>query len=224
MSGDEELKIRHVRLCQCGKPAEHDSICRPGRTPAGLDPDDVERVDAAFEETTSQYAEGRYQRRKREFDSERRQARAGMDAFALHRWVIEHQVALSTVAAGNTEPTRSATGDTAAPPRQQLLDDDPRWREHMSVIRRRLELAADLIDEAEGHSTVSSTANMLGVEKDKLILDAANQGLRAQAVVDRLGSHIAGSAETVRRVRRAAGQDHLGHDREPGPGDRSGAV
>lgn len=210
---DDELIIRHVRLCECGLAAGHRQVCR-ARTVAGLDPDpDVQRVDAPTEAVITERAHGRFDRRRREFESERRQQRAGMDTFALHRWVVEHQVALSTVAGGNIEPSRGG-GEPGGPPRQQQLDDDPRWREIWAVIRRRLEQAADLIDEAEGHSTVASTANMIGAEKDRLILDRANAGLRAQAVVDRLGSHIAGSAKTVQRVRREAGLDHLGHPRE----------
>lgn len=210
---DDELIIRHVRLCQCGKPAGHGTICAPERRTPGLDPDNVERVASTFEELTTERAQARYERRRREFDSDRRQRFARMDALSLHRWITETTAAISTVKAGSIEPSRASSSDTSAPAQQQTFDDDPRWREHMAVIRRRLELAAELVLEAEGHSTVASTMNMFGEEKDKLILASQNEGLRAQAVVDRLGSHVAGTAETVRRVRRREGYDHLGYPR-----------
>lgn len=205
-------KGREIRLCSCGKPAEHDSICNRDRS--GRDGDEqVERVDHDWEEIEARRREDRHQKRQRSFDADRREQRAGMNTLDLHRHAIQRQAKISTVAAGNIEPSpRGSEPAAVGPPRQQLLDDDPRWREHSTVIRTRLELMHELLDEAEGLSTVASTANMLGVEKDRMILAASNRGLRAQAVVDRLGSHIAGSAETVRRVRRAAGQDHLGND------------
>jgi len=58
---DDDLKIRHVRLCQCGKPADHDSICKPGRSPAGLDPErEVERVPLDWEERRARKREEKF--------------------------------------------------------------------------------------------------------------------------------------------------------------------
>lgn len=181
---------------------------RTGRRPLI---DQVERIDEAWEEREARRREDRFSKRKRVIDSERRSTRAVMTAFELHRSAIERQAKISTVAAGNVEPSRS-TSTGAGPPNQQQLDDDPRWQEHWSVIRSRLERIHELLDEAEGLSAVASLTTMTGVEKDRLIVDAANRGLRAQAVVDKLGSDIAGSAETVRRIRRRMGYDHLGHE------------
>jgi hypothetical protein len=212
---DDQLIIRHVRLCECGKLAEHDSICSPGRATAGLDPErEVQRVDASTEDLFAERRGERFAKRARGFAEERTARRAAMDLLALHRAAIERQGTLSTVKAGSTERGRGGVETFGFPPSQQQLDDDPRWREHWQVIRSRLLRVHELLDEAEGHGTVAGNMQMLGVEKDRLILSRENQGLSAQAVVDKLGSHIAGSAETVRRIRRNNGLDHRGYERE----------
>jgi len=211
---DEQLIVRHVRLCECGKLAGHDSVCSPGRATAGLDPErDVQRVDARTEDLFAERRAERFAKRARTFAEERTGRRAKADLLTLHREAIERAARLTTVAAGATERGRGGS-DPSGPPRQQQLDDDPRWREHWTVIRSRLLRVHELLDEAEGHGTVAGNMQMLGAEKDKLILSRENQGLSAQAVVDKLGTHIAGSAETVRRVRRANGLDHRGYERD----------
>lgn len=211
---DEQITIRHVRLCQCGKIANHDSVCWPGRTP-GLPFDNVERISTTAENIIAERGRLRYERNRRKFDTDRRSQLAQMDDLALHRWITQNAVALSTVKANTiSKSAPNSENQRIGPGPQQTLDDDPRWREHVSVIRRRLEQAAELILEAQGLSTVASTSSMDGTDKDKLILHHSNQGLRAQAVVDRLGTHIAGNAETVRRVRRREGYDKLGYEKE----------
>lgn len=211
---DDGLVIRHVRLCECGKLAGHDSICSPGRSTAGLDPErDVQRVDTETEELFAERRGKRFAERARTFTEERHGKRATADLLMLHREAIERAARLSTVGAGQTERSRGG-GDPAGPPRQQALDDDPRWREHWTVIRSRLLRVHELLDEAEGHGSVAGNLQMIGAEKDRMILSRENQGLSAQAVVDKLGTHIAGSAETVRRIRRANGLDNQGYERE----------
>jgi hypothetical protein len=198
---DEPLRIRHVRLCQCGKLAGHDSICKPGRAPAGLDPErDVERVDAETEELFARRREARFAKRKQAFDAERRQQIALTDVLGLHRSAIERQATISTVKAGSTERGRGGS-EPSGPPQQQMLDDDPRWRESWTVIRSRLERVHELLDEAEGLSTVAATTTMLGVEKDRRVI-SDGEGLSPVAVVEKLGRDIAGSPETVRRIRK----------------------
>jgi len=210
---DDDLKIRHVRLCQCGKPADHDSICKPGRSPAGLDPErEVERVPLDWEERRARKREEKFAGVQRELSAERRQHRSSADLLNLHREALEREVTISTVSAGSTERGRGGS-DPAGPPTQQLLDDDPRWREHWAVIRSRLERVHDLLDEAEGLGTVASTGQMLGIEKDRLICHVSNRGLSNQAVVDKLGSDIAGSPRTVGRARALAGLDAHGHEK-----------
>ena len=177
------------------------------------DHDQVERVDRAWEEKHARKREEKFAARARDQYAERRELRQHVDLLVLHRQALARATAISTVPAGNIEPTRRSS-DPVGPSVQQSLEDDPRWDENWTVIRSRLMQVHELIDEAEGHGTVANTMQMLGVEKDRLILHVNNQGLRAQAVVDRLGSHIAGSVETVRRVRRREGYDHLGHPRD----------
>jgi hypothetical protein len=188
------------RFCQCGKPAGHDSVCN-------LEHDgdrEVERIDRASEDVLSDRAAKRWERRKPNIDEERRQARARMTPLELHRHAVERATTISTVAGGNVEPSRGH-GDSALPPSQQLLDDDPRWREHEAVIRSRLLRLHELLDEAEGLGPVAATTKMLGEEKDERIRKEG-EGLSAIGVVELLGRDIAGSPETVRRVRKAAGR------------------
>lgn len=146
----------------------------------------------------------RWAKRKRSIDAERREHRALMSTLELHRHAVERLGKLSAVPAGNVEPSRGGS-ERAGPPAQQLLDDDYRWRDGWSVIRSRLERAHELLDEAEGVGPVASTTTMLAEEKDKRII-ADGEGLSAVAVVEKLGRDIAGSPETVRRVRKAAGR------------------
>lgn len=178
-----------------------------------IERDEVEGPDPEWLELNARRREERFEKRKLSFDADRRQQRSDMTGLELHRHALERQAKISAVAAGNVAPSRGG-GDGVGPPKQQLLDDDPRWLETWAVIRARLERAHELLDEAEGLSTVASVTTMLSEQKDKLICDRANRGLRAQAVVDRLGSDIAGSVETVRRVRRRMGFDHLGYERQ----------
>jgi hypothetical protein len=215
-AADGDIIIRHV--CQCGKPVNHQSICRPPRGPAGLEPDDVERVPVEFEEFTTERARGRYERRKREFGAERRARRAGMDAFALHRWIVEQTARMSTVKASNTGKSAPSSENTqVGPDRQQELDDDPRWREHERIVKSHLRGMAALVDEQLGHETVAETSKMGAEEKDRVILDPKHEGLRAQTVFDLIGdTGITGnSPETIRRKRRDAGLDYLGRPRAP---------
>lgn len=189
-----------VRLCQCGKPAGHASVCRLG-------PDDgdqeIERVDRSWEETNARHREERFAKKKRGMDAERREHRAEMTGLELHRLAVERAGRLSTVQVGNVEPSRGG-GTQVGPPRQQLLDDDPRWTEHWAVIESRLRRVHELLDEAEGLGPVAAKT-LLGSEKDDLII-REGLGLSPLAVVEKLGRDIAGSPETVRRVRRARGR------------------
>lgn len=203
---DDDLVIRHVRLCECGKRAGHDSICRPGRAPAGLDPDpEVQPVDPEVEKEFARRSEGRFERRRQTFDAERRERRATTDTFELHRHARERALVLSTV--GGSAISRGAPNSESqriGPGRQQQLDDDPRWREHWDVIRSRLGRVLDLLDEYEGHGTVAGTTQLLGVEKKKRVIrDGA--GLSPLAVVEKLGRDITGSPRTVALDREEAG-------------------
>jgi hypothetical protein len=161
----------------------------------------------------------RFEKRKRGLDADRLQARAQLGAWALHKQAVERLAKLSTVAAGSVEPSRGGS-ETVGPPRQQTLDQDPAWREHWDVIRSRLLRVHEKLDEAEGLGPTAAKT-MLGVEKDREIL-TKGRGFTAQAVVDLLGRDIAGSAETVRRVRRKHG--YSTRDGEPLPDPQTGTV
>jgi hypothetical protein len=145
----------------------------------------------------------RWEKRKRGIDADRRARRGEMSVLELCRLAIERQAKISAVPAGNVEPSRGGS-ERAGPPAQQLLDDDPMWRNHWTVIRSRLERVHEKLDEAEGLGPVAATTTMLAEEKDKRIL--GEEGLEPLDVVEKLGRDIAGSPETVRRVRRAAGR------------------
>lgn len=190
-----------ARYCQCGKLAGHGSVCALGPDDGDRD---AERVDRGWEEQNARNREARHRKREHASMAAREQQRAGMTALDLHRSAMERAARLSTVKAGNVEPGRGG-GDGVGPPAQQTMDDDPRWREHLLIVRSRLERMHALLDEAEGHGTAQQlAAQMDGSEKDRLIL--AEEGLSPLAVVEKLGRLIAGSPETVRRVRRAAGR------------------
>lgn len=164
---------------------------------------DAEQPDATWLEERARRREERHAKRRQEQDAVRRLERAGMSSFALHREVVERYTRLSTVPASTPEPSRGHA-DSALPPIQQRLDDDPRWQERDRILRASLERMLELLDEAEGLGTVATTRQMLGAEKDKRIL--AEVGLSPMAVVEKLGRDIAGSPETVRRVRRKDGR------------------
>ena len=166
--------------------------------------DDTAKAERAWLEEEARHREARFERKKLGADTERRGERAEMTVLELHRHAAERAAKLSTVAAGSVEQSRGG-GERAGPPRPQSLDDDPRWREQWRVIRGRFERVHDLLDEAEGHGTTAATAQMLGMEKDRKVLEEG-EGLTAVGVVELLGSDIAGSPETVRRIRRKSGR------------------
>lgn len=183
--------------------------------------DEVEPIDdPAWLEQEARRREDRFDKRWRSFAAARRTARAGMTALELHRHAAERQAKLSTVAAGNVEPSRGRR-DPVGPPTQQVLDDDPMWREHWRIIRSRLERVHEKLDEAEGVGTTAQSTTLLGVEKDRMII-AQGRGLSNRAVVDLLGEDIAGTPETVRRVRRRLGYDNSGHEIEDASAPRAG--
>lgn len=205
---DDQLIIRHVKLCDCGRVAGHRGICR--HEPVGED----ERVDRQWEEAHARRREDRFAQRKPARDSERRRRRLDLSPWELHAQARARLVKLSTVGAAQIgRSSAAAEVERVGPGRQQELEDDPRWRECWRVIRRRLLDVAELLDEAEGLGPVAA-ATMTTEEKDARILSRGMEGLSALAVYDELGAAIAGSPETVRRKRRLAGLDAQGRPRE----------
>ena len=196
---DDELVIRHVRLCECGRVADHDGICAPTRLAA------AQRLDDERDEVNAERARARHERRQRAFDAERRAALASIDGtLSLHHLAVERVAGLSAVAAGQVERSRGGSASSGAPPAQQMLDDDPRWAEHWRVIRSRLLRVHELIDEARGHGTVAGSEQLIGVEKQQRVIEQG-RGLSPAAVVEELGRGIADSASVVRGDRIDAG-------------------
>lgn len=161
----------------------------------------------------------RWAKRKRSIDSERRMRRADMTALELHRHAVEREGKLSTVAAaqvGLSSP--NSERQMPGPPRQQTLDQDPRYLEAWYVIRRRLEDVHRLLDEAEGHGP-TAVSTMTSDEKNRLIL-VDGRGHSCEAVVDLLGREVAGSSRTVWRIRRNEAEKVLGYPVSTVDGER----
>jgi hypothetical protein len=171
-------------------------------------PRTIDRTDRAYRawlDSEADIRRGRHEQRARRHNAERDTQRAAMSTLQLHHHALELAVTLSTVPAGGIEKSRGGGDPQILAGSQQLLDDDPRWREHWAVIRSRLLRALALLDEHRGHGPVPNP-DMTGPEKDRLIL-TEGEGYSAEAVVALLGAHVAGSARTVRRVRKLAGRD-----------------
>lgn len=184
---------------QLARAVEHYKQRQPASS-SRVDHDDVERVDPEWEEAHARRREENSQNGKLQFGTQRRLEREDLDLLELHQLVIDRAGRISTVPAGNIEPSRGS-GEGGGVPHQQRLDDDPRWIENNAVIRARLERQHELLDEAEGLGMVAATTNMLAEHKDQMII-TKGEGYTASSVVALLGSDIAGSTETVRRVRR----------------------
>jgi hypothetical protein len=196
---DEQLIVRHVRLCECGSIAGHDSICKPSRLAV------ARNIDTEWQEAETDRRAVRWEKRKQQLDMERRTKRSGLDAWELHRLAVERVAKISTVAAaatGRSTPSTKHPSANLAEDRRgaQTLDDDPRWRSCWDVIERQLNRAHLLIDEAEGHGPVAVRA-LSAEEKDALIVDPSNDGLSVAQLIQDLGADICGSASTVSRVR-----------------------
>jgi len=184
----------------------------------------VDRTGQAERDWVADHADRRRERwdkKKRAIDSDRRMRRAQMTALELHRHAIEREAKISTVSAppvGRSSPNSET--QRVGPPRQQTLDQDPRYQEAWFVIRRRLEDVHRLLDEAEGLGPTAAST-MLTEEKNRLIL-VDGRGHSCEAVVDLLGREVAGTSKTVWRVRRNEAVKVLGYpvstvDGEPLP-------
>lgn len=172
------------------------------------DRDEVERIDLETEEAMARDREEHDRGRRLRFASHRREQRRSMSTLELVRSAIEEAVTISTVPAGNVEPSRG--GDSAGGvPRQQQLEDDPRWQVAERIIKRQALVLHELLDEAKGLSRSAAAATLDGVEKDRAIL-VEGLGLIAEDVVAALGREY-GSTSYVRRLRRERGLDTRGY-------------
>lgn len=151
----------------------------------------------------------RHAKRRLRFDSERRSRRERTSTVDLLAEAMTRAARLSTVQASQLEQARAGVDTPNGPPRQQTLTDDPRWEDSVRVIRRRVLMLLDLLDEAEGTGHAAVVAAMDGADKDRLIVQEG-RGLIAEMVVAELGPEI-GSAAYVRRLRRSLGLDSRGY-------------
>jgi hypothetical protein len=187
---DPELVIRHVRLCECGRPAGHNSVCLSNS---------AERQWVAVEaEERRDHSDGR----KRRIANDRRAAQARMSDWELVLEAREAEFLLSTVGAASTGPTQGGESQRVGPS-TQLLEQDPRWRLAKHQLRRAAEQLLDLAEEIRGHGIAATATVQLGEHKDAEILKCV--GLKPREVVHHLGKEVAGGTRTVERVREAAG-------------------
>lgn len=203
MSVEDTLVIRYVRLCECGKVAGHDSVCRSHRLAVAA------KLDAARDESESRDREEHYRGRLVRFNALERDRRMGMLGLDLAAEVRREMLTASTVKAGSPEPSRGGEDERIGPPRQQLLTDDPRWVLQERMLHRHALALRELVDEARGLSRSAAVAGLSAEEKDKAIEDEG-VGLTASEVFFRLGPEY-GSESYIRRLRRARGLDGRGY-------------
>lgn len=202
---DDALVIRHVRFCECGKLAGHDSICKPGRTPAGLDPDrEVQRVDREWEDQHAERRNDRHARRQPGFRAERILARSQLSTAELHTLAAVRAAKLSPVSAGNIAPSHGAAGhpsvNLALQAQGVQLSTDPRWRGTDELERRSLLRKHELLDEYEGLGVAQAEREITGEDKDAEIVAPHNEHLSAAEFSRQFPGY--GTPSTVSRKRR----------------------
>jgi hypothetical protein len=162
------------------------------------------RVDRDWEDANADRRRERFAKRKPAMTADLRGRLRAMDVDTLRAWVLAETTAMSTVRAGNVEPSRGGS-DSAEPPRQQALSDDPRWTRYEEIEKRGLLLKADLILEAKGHG-VHATGDRSSREAARLIVDRG-RGLSCKetARLPDLSEFPGITPAFVRRVREVQG-------------------
>lgn len=213
---DDELIIRHVRLCECGKVAGHNSICLPGRQTAGLDPErEVQRMDvlarvgasipsAEIDDPAAERRAERHARRQPGFRADRHQERAHLSNQQLQALADIRAAKLSPIAAGNIAPSHGSAGHPSANLALRAgsidLNQDPRWRGADSAERRALERKHDLLDEYEGLGTAGADPDLTPEAKDAAIVAPENEHLTSAEFSRQFPGY--GTPATVARKRR----------------------
>jgi hypothetical protein len=195
----------------------------PGREEAYMGDREAERVDTSWEEAETARRQRHWDARKPDIDRARRDARHRLefDEFGrprpahsasadLFRLALERAATISTVAAGNPEPSSGGGSDSAAPPRQQTLEEDPRWNRRWQIVKRGLLLIHDLLDEAEGLATRPWT-DATSEEMNRVVL-TEGRGLSCKEVAAQFPEATAGRASVVARLRRNQGSGIPGLD------------
>ena len=195
---DEDIKIRHVRLCECGLPADHDSVCRPGRLAA------ARRVDDEWLDQHSDRRAERHSRRQPGFRAERILARSRLTISELRALADLRAAKLSPIAAGNIAPSHGSAAHPSVNLALQAsgvnLDSDPRWRATNDTERQSLMRKHELLDEYEGLGVAQAEREISGEEKDAEIVAPHNEHLSAAEFSRQFPGY--GSPSTVSRKRR----------------------
>lgn len=211
MSSEDQVKVRAVRRCQCGKPADHASLCRRDRS--GRDGDDqIERIDRQAEERMAREAEEHDRGRRARMARQRQERRRKMTGLELIAEVCRQMQTISTAKAGSAEMSRGGGGEWIGPARQHRLEDDPRWALTDGLIHRHAMTLAELVDEARGYGTASA-ASMLSAEQKNDAIRNEGHGLTAEELFFRLGPGYGGPS-FIRKWRRDNGFDTRGREIE----------
>ena len=175
-----------------------------GREEAYMGDRGAERVDEEWENAEADRRRERYEKRKPGLTADLRGRLRAMATDELRAWVLAELAAMSTVPAGNAEPSRGG-GGSSAPPRQQEVQADPRWGRYDQIERGGLLLKADLILEVQGHGTQAaadlSTRQLAG----KVVTHGRGLSCKEAARLPELAVYRDVSPAFVRRVRQAQG-------------------
>lgn len=199
MTDEQQVTIRNVRLCQCGKPAGHDSVCQPGQLAVAA------RVDRAWEEQNSERRSERYAKRQPVFRAERQRERDSLSTRELHDKASARAATLSFVKAANPEwsaagsghPSKNLALDHSG---AQMLEGDPRWDGTWRAVRAALERAHELLDEYEGLGVAAADPDITPEAKDGAIVSPENEHLSASEFARQFPGY--GAPTTISRKRR----------------------
>lgn len=172
----------------------------------------VDRTDAAYRE----WVDSEARRREEAFELTRRQAlarrrhdRQRSSLLERHGQAVAELARLSTVAAGNIEPSRGG-GEQIGPPgftpdghgSERMQPDVTHPERLMSIAVAAYEA---VLDEAQGLGVLREIDGMIAEEKDRMIILELEGWSPAEIEVIYQGK--LGSASTIRRVRRRASRD-----------------
>lgn len=195
---DDELTIRHVRLCQCGLPADHDGICRPGQLAA------ASRLDRDWEDQNAERQSDRHSRRQPSFRAERNAQRSRMSNHELRMLADLRAAKLSPVSAGNISPSHGSalhpSVNLALQAPSVRFESDPRWKSADDLERRGLIRKHELLDEYEGLGVAQQEREVSAEDKDAEIVAPYNEHLSAVEFSRQFPGY--GSPSTVARKRR----------------------
>lgn len=174
----------------------------PGREETYMGDREAERVDPSFENLETERRHRHWDARKPDRDRQRREELRRMGWPELADWIRAETARLSTVSAGNPEPARGGA-DSTAPPQQQRLEDDPRWRRRAETAKRTLLALADLVLEAQGHGT-HADVEMSTMEVAREVLHRT-EGMSCRDAADECRDLPGVSPAFVNRLRRNQG-------------------